>query len=94
MIGRYSWDERKRRSNAEKHGYDFADFEDVFDGRATVTRRDHRRDYGEARFNTLVLVRDRIVNVTFTPRGSRVHLISVRPASRAEREVYHARTQT
>lgn len=36
----------------------------------------------------------RIISITFTPRANRVHLISVRPASREERKVYDAKYQT
>jgi uncharacterized DUF497 family protein len=65
--------------------------DEMFDGRFTLTRADDRHDYGEARFNMLAEFKDRIVNVTFTPRAGKYHLISVRDASRKERAVYHAR---
>ena len=86
---RCSWDDRKRALNLEHHGYDFADIEEVFDGRFVLKREDKRRDYGEVRFNALVRFKDRIINVTFNPRAGKAHLISVRPASREERRVYH-----
>jgi uncharacterized DUF497 family protein len=35
--------------NIANHGYDFADIEEVFDGRFLLTRQDSRRDYGELR---------------------------------------------
>jgi uncharacterized protein len=85
-----SWDDRKREQNIVNHGFDFAGIEEVFDGRYSVTRQDIRFDYGEQRFNILVAFRDRIINVTFTPRLGRFHLISARPASRIERKIYHA----
>jgi uncharacterized DUF497 family protein len=58
-----------------------------------VTRLDTRFSYGELRYNLLVEFKGRIINVTFTPRASKVHLISVRPASQEERKVYHARQE-
>ncbi len=58
-----------------------------------MTRQDRRFDYGEDRYNMLAEFNGRVVNVTFTPRGNRMHLISVRPASREERSVYHDRRQ-
>ena len=67
----------------------FCGIEEVFDGRFLLTREDKRRDYGEVRFNALVRFKDRIINVTFNPRAGKAHLISVRPASREERKVYH-----
>ena len=78
-------------SNLAKHGYDFADMAEVFDGRLFVTRQDTRFGYRELRYNALAEFRDRIVDVTFTPRAAKVHLISARPASREERKVYYER---
>jgi uncharacterized DUF497 family protein len=86
-----SWDDAKRESNLAKHGYDFVDLAEIFDGRFLVTRQDARFGYGEARYNMLAEFHGRIVNVTFTPRAGKAHLISARPASREEREVYHAK---
>jgi uncharacterized protein len=89
---RCSWDDGKRAMNIANHGYDFADLDDVFDGRVLVTRQDLRFDYGELRYNSLAEFRGRIINLADTPRAGKVHLISVRPASREERAVYHAKT--
>lgn len=86
-----SWDDVKQAINLAKHGYDFADIVDIFDGRFMVSREDRRFDYGELRFNILAQFEDKIVNVTCTPRGDRMHLISVRPANRDERSVYYDR---
>ena len=80
-----SWNDRKRALNLNTHGYDFAELDEAFDGRPVVTRRDDRFDYGELRYNALVELRGRVVNITFTPRAGRIHLISARPASREER---------
>lgn len=86
-----SWDDGKQAINLERHGYDFADLAEIFDGRFCLTLRDTRKDYGEERYNMLALFHGRVVNVTFTPREGRFHLISVRPASREERGVYRAK---
>jgi uncharacterized DUF497 family protein len=84
-----SWGEGKRETNLRKHGYDFADLAPAFDGRFCIVAEDRRRDYGEGRYNMLVQFDRRIINITFTPRGERHHLISARPASRDERTIYH-----
>jgi|SRR4051794_16524103 hypothetical protein len=89
--GTCSWEDAKRESNLVKHGYDFADMAEVFDGRLVVTRQDIRFGYAELRYNMLAEFHERVVNVTFTPRAGKVHLISVRPASRDERKVYDER---
>lgn len=89
-----SWDDPKRETNITKHGFDFVSIHEVFDGRLTVTREDNRRDYGEKRYNMLTEFHGFIINVTFTPRAGRAHLISVRPANRAERKVYDAKRKS
>ena len=86
-----SWDDNKREFNIADKGYDFADVAEVFDERFCITRQDTRRDYGELRYNMLVEFKDRVLNITFTPRMDKIHLISVRPASREERKVYHVK---
>ncbi len=86
-----SWDDSKRALNLKKHLYDFPDIQVVFDGRFAFSREDTRHDYGEKRFNMLVDLKGRIINITFNPRGGKYHLISVRPASLEERRIYHAK---
>jgi len=88
-----SWDDGKQLLNIENHGYDFADLEEVFDGRFVVTRQDNRVDYGELRYNMLAEYKGRIINVTLTTRADRFHLISARPASREERKAYHEKKE-
>lgn len=86
-----SWNDDKRERHIRKHGYDFESMGKIFDGRFQVVRPDRRLEYGEERFNMLVEYENRVVNVTFTMRGERYHLISARPASRLERKVFHER---
>lgn len=59
---RYEWDERKRKVNLRKHGFDFLDAPRVFRG-ATLTVADDRQDYGEERFITFGLLRDTVVAI-------------------------------
>jgi uncharacterized protein len=87
----YSWDDAKREANLAKHDYDFAEFDNIFDDRAFVIAEDVREEYGEARFNVLAEIKNRIVSVTFTHRENKIRLISVRAASRKERSIYDDR---
>ena len=57
------------------------------------TRPDRRRDYGEARHISIGRVEAAVVVVVHTWRGGRVRLISARPASRKERQIWHERIQ-
>ena len=83
MSVRFTWDERKRRSNLRDHGFDFADAKRVFEG-PTVTYEDNRFEYGEHRLVTLGLVRGVAVSIAHTETPNRIHVISFRRATRYE----------
>ena len=82
-----TWDETKRRRNLRKHGFDFVDAEQVFDG-VTYTYEDDRLRYDERRFVSLGLLRDIVVSIVHTEENNQVHIISMRKATRREREIY------
>ena len=85
------WDERKRRANLCKHGFDFADCGDVFSG-PVHTMADDRYDYGETRFQTQGLLRGTAVVVTHTCESGVVRVISMRRATQYEKEKYFKAT--
>ena len=80
---RFSWDEKKRRSNLKDHGLDFVDAPRVFEG-STFTFEDDRFVYGEQRFVTLGFLADIAVSLVHTETPSRIHVISFRKATRHE----------
>ena len=82
-----TWDEPKRRTNLRRHGFDFGDAEEVFDG-ITYTYEDDRLAYGEPRFVTLGLLREIVVSIVHTEDGDDIHVISMRKATKREREIY------
>lgn len=82
-----TWGARKRRMNLKKHGFDFVDAEEVFHG-VTYTYEDDRFSYGEQRFVTLGLLRGNIVSLVHTEEEDHIHVISMRKATKREREVY------
>ena len=81
------WDEAKRRANLRKHGFDFADAEEVFAG-VICTIEDNRFDYGERRFVTLGLLRDIVVVIAHTETPQEIRIISMRKATRNEQILY------
>lgn len=83
----FTWDERKRRLNLKKHGFDFVDAEEVFLA-LTYTYEDDRFSYGELRFVTLGLLRGNVVSLVHTEEGDHIHVISMRKATKREREIY------
>jgi len=79
------WHEPKRRLNLKKHGLDFADATQVFDG-PTLTQEDTREDYGEQRFNTLGLLGETVVCISHTETDDVIRIISMRKAENHEIE--------
>lgn len=85
---KYSWDERKRRTNLRKHGLDFADAPLVFAG-LTLTIEDPSPDYNEARFKTLGMLGPiMVVLVVHTETEDEIRVISMRKADSRERRAY------
>jgi uncharacterized protein len=84
---RFSWNERKRKSNRRLHGLDFADALGVFEG-LTFTFEDDRFDYGEQRFVTLGFLGGIPVSIVHTETPSLIRIISFRRATRHETSIF------
>ena len=87
LIMEFEWNEEKRLSNIEKHGFDFVGIETVFEGE-TATILDDRFDYDEERFVTFGLLESRVVAITHTETDKTIRIISVRKATKNEEEKY------
>jgi uncharacterized protein len=85
---RFEWDERKRQSNLEKHGVDFADLDPIF-ADDTVTVLDDRFDYGEYRFITFASLQGVVLAIAHTETDEVIRYISARRATSYEEEVYY-----
>ena len=83
----FDWHEKKRQTNLQQHGVDFADAEKIFLG-FTLTAEDTREAYGEQRFLTLGLLEDQVVSVTHTEQDDVIRLISIRKATKDEKRYY------
>ncbi len=84
-----TWDESKRLENLRKHGLDFVGCEAVFDS-PVVTWEDDREAYGEQRINLLGWLAGRLVHLTYTDRGERFQVISLRKAEKHDLRRYQA----
>jgi len=82
-----TWNGAKRWANLRKHGFDFVDAREVFEG-VTYTYEDDRLTYAEQRFVTLGLLRGVAVSIVHTEEGDHLHIISMRKATTREREIY------
>jgi uncharacterized DUF497 family protein len=83
------WNERKRLSNLLKHGIDFQDVAEVFTD-PTAYEYLSAGEYGEQRCVLVGSMRNRIIAVIYTIRGTRIRIISARVARRKERELWNA----
>ena len=87
----FEWDDKKSKSNLEKHGLSFEDAELIFLSQ-TITFIDDRHDYHEQRFITLGTLGGRVVVVVHTVRGEEViRIISMRKANEREKKIYYQR---
>jgi len=88
MEAKLAWDEAKRRENLRKHGFDFADASEVLDSRYRMDVPAVRG--GEARIQSISYVLGflAMLTVVHTERNGATRVISFRPASDKEREVY------
>lgn len=84
---RFEWDENKRLINIRKHGIDFADVPSIFE-LDTVTVIDDRFEYGETCYQTLGLLKTRIIMVVHTESETVIRIISARKANKYEEETY------
>ncbi len=82
---RYEWDEAKSDSNVEMGRLPFKAVEEFEWDEALVERRDRG---GETRWTAIGYIGDRLQYLVYTSRGDRRRVISLRPASRKEREIY------
>jgi len=76
------WDEPKRQANLVKHGIDFADVNEVFFASAIVRPAKDGRFSAIGELNGLTTV----IFVTLGTEG--LSIISARPASKKERELF------
>jgi uncharacterized DUF497 family protein len=82
-----TYDPRKSERNLRERGLGF-DMVAEFDFGSAVYSIDTRRDYGEVRTRALGFIGTTLYALAFTMRGSALRVISLRKASRKERNRY------
>lgn len=88
MANDFEWDDVKAATNLVKHGISFPTASEVFLDPARTEIAVGPADYGEARWIAFGRVRDTLLAVVFTSRGTARRIISARRASREERRRY------
>lgn len=81
----FEWDEDKKNSNLVKHGIDFEDAIEVFDGPLLLRRSDR---HNEERWLAIGFLEERLIAVAFTRRANILRIISARRARKNEERAY------
>jgi uncharacterized protein len=86
---RFEWDSAKALANVRKHDVSFEEAVSALKDNFSATARDLKHSIGEFRFITFgISSRGRLLAVSHTEHGNVVRIISARPATRTERQVY------
>ena len=84
----FEWDAAKSAANASLRGLPFELAILLFDG-PTLETVDSRKDYGEPRIRALGRAGNAVLACVYTDRADARRIISLRHASRKERDAYH-----
>jgi hypothetical protein len=84
-----TWDEAKASANERKHGVAFGEADTVFSDPLAITFQDPDHSPGEHRLLTFGMSSaGRLLVVSHTEKGDTLRIISARPLTRREREIY------
>jgi uncharacterized DUF497 family protein len=83
----FEWSEQKRLENLRKHGIDFVDAKEIWQGEVLEVPSE-QQEHKEQRYIAYGVLDGRIIAVVFTWRGEFRRLISARRARRYERQNY------
>jgi len=86
----FDWDQWNLQKNETKHGVSRTETESAFfDPHYKLFRDEKHSSEVEQRFILYAYsLENRVLMVGFTLRGSKIRIITARPASRKEREIY------
>ncbi len=84
-VGSFEWDENKNQLNLAKHGIDFDDAVEIFDGPILLCRSDRNH---EERWVAIGKSNDHVIAVIFTRRNDIIRIISARSARKNEKKSY------
>jgi uncharacterized protein len=86
---RFEWDDRKAIENLTKHGVSFGEATEVFYDPNAVEVEDAEHSLDEWRFVIIGNSTNRLLYVVFAERhGDVIRIISARPPTASERELY------
>nr|WP_295661043.1 BrnT family toxin [Polymorphobacter sp.] len=86
----FEYDPAKSVANAEKHGIDFIEAQDIWQDEKNVSTAARIGPDGEVRRLVIGLIGEKLWSAVVTERGESVRIISVRRARGDEREYYNS----
>jgi uncharacterized DUF497 family protein len=89
MNGCFEWDSDKAAANRRAHGVTFDQGAKAIGDPFAIAWIDDREAYGEERINLLGMCENVVLHVTYTERGERIRIISVRRVERHEQDRYY-----
>ncbi|TAN41754.1 MAG: BrnT family toxin [Nitrospirae bacterium] len=95
LIEGFDWDEGNAYKS-DKHGISSSEAEQIFINEPLLLLCDEKHSQKEPRYHALGKTNDgRILHVTFTLRekGTKIRVISARPAHKKERVIYEQKTK-
>lgn len=88
---RFSWDDKKNKTNQKKHGISFEEAQTLFFDENAIEYYDPDHSEGEERFLMLGLsyrIRGLVVSYCLRSEGTEIRIISARKATKKEQEIY------
>jgi len=86
----FEWDDNKNKVNITKHGIDFVDAKEIWQGK--VMEFPSPQDHNEERIIAIGLYKERCITVIYTWRDNIRRLISARKARENEQKDYENET--
>ncbi len=91
---RFSWDDRKNKTNQKKHDVSFEEAQTAFFDENSIEYYDPERSQDEDRFLMLGLsyqLRILVISYSIRKEGTEIRIISSRKATKKEQKVYLGR---
>lgn len=86
-LSMFEWDEKKNRTNQEKHGISFKQAISAWSDCDSVDFKS-KNNSDEIRFLKIAKIENKFYAIIYTFRSSNVRIISVRRARNEEKEIY------
>lgn len=87
---KFEYDSKKSASNKKKHGIDFEETQELWEGDIFVAPADSK---GEKRYIAIGKIKGKFYSCIFTVRKENIRLISCRRSRDEERRLYHEASQ-